>query len=217
MDFLRLDEIPRYLDACSPFYRPLAEVLIGCGLRISEALALRWPDVDFERSTLLVWSSLKRGRRGGETLGSTKGDRSRAVEFGPRLERILRDLRARQAELGVTHLVAEPIFVGRNGQPLNRYDVSSYHHKAALRRAGLRRSLRLHDLRHTAAASWLAAGLPLIYVQRQLGHASIVTTEGQYGHLEKSFLRCAARRSEALLWEGRFEPPEAATGGELGP
>jgi integrase len=39
--YLRLDEIPRYLDASSAVYRPLAEVLIGSGLRISEALALR--------------------------------------------------------------------------------------------------------------------------------------------------------------------------------
>src|SRR5207248_8531078 len=38
-DYLRLDEIPRYLDACSEVYRPLAELLIGSGLRISEALA----------------------------------------------------------------------------------------------------------------------------------------------------------------------------------
>jgi len=53
-----------------------------------------------------------------------------------------------------------------------------------------------------------AAGLPLIYVQRQLGHASIITTERQYGHLEKSFLRGAARRAEAAIWEGRLEVPE---------
>ena len=39
-DYLRLDEIPRYLDACSEIYRPLAEVLIGSGLRISKACAL---------------------------------------------------------------------------------------------------------------------------------------------------------------------------------
>jgi integrase len=38
MDYLRLDEIPLYLDAASETYRPLAEVLIACGLRISEAI-----------------------------------------------------------------------------------------------------------------------------------------------------------------------------------
>jgi len=37
-DDLRLDEVPLYLDACSEIHRPLAELLIGSGLRISEAL-----------------------------------------------------------------------------------------------------------------------------------------------------------------------------------
>lgn len=49
-------------------------------------------------------------------------------------------------------------------------------------------------------------------MQRQLGHASITTTEQQYGHLEKSFLRGAARRAEAAIWDGRREAPEAFTG-----
>jgi integrase len=84
---------------------------------------------------------------------------------------------------------------------------SSGPHQRALRDAGLRQTLRLHDLRHTAAASWLAAGLPLIYVQRQLGHASITTTERQYGHLEKSFLRGAAERAEVVVWEAPLEAP----------
>src|ERR1035437_5862037 len=44
-DWLRRHEIPLYLDASSDAYRPLAELLIATGLRISEALALRWDDV----------------------------------------------------------------------------------------------------------------------------------------------------------------------------
>jgi integrase len=43
----------------------------------------------------------------------------------------------------------------------------------------------LHGLGHTAAASWLLTGLPLLCVQRRLGHASITTTESFYGHLEE--------------------------------
>jgi integrase len=82
---------------------------------------------------------------------------------------------------------------------LNRSDVSRDDHKAALEDAGLRTTLRLHGLRHTAAASWLACGLPLIYVQRQLGHASLTTTEALYGHLEEAFLRDAAERVEERI------------------
>ena len=202
MDFLRLNEIPRYLDACSTAYRPLAEVLVVCGLRISEALHLTWTDVDVDGLVILVTGSRKRGRERAETSGSTKGDRSRAVEFGPRTAGMLRDLRAREAEHRSADLRSRPVFATADGRRLSRNTVSRGWHKAALRDAGLRETLRLHDLRHTAAASWLAAGLPLIYVQRQLGHASITTTEAQYGHLEKGFLRGAAKRAEAARLGG---------------
>jgi integrase len=194
MDYLRLYEIPRYLEACSALYRPLAEVLVACGLRISEALALTFRDVDFEAGTLRI---LRSGKQDGQ--GSTKGDRFRSVDFGPRIEGILRDLQARRQEHGTYKLTA-PVYVDEEGEVLERRYVSARMHKQALRRAGLRESMRLHDLRHTAAASWLACGLPLIYVQRQLGHASIKTTEHAYGHLEESYLRGAAQRVESAIW-----------------
>jgi hypothetical protein len=41
----------------------------------------------------------------------------------------------------------------------------------------------------------------MIYVQRQLGHRDIGTTIGLYGHLEESFLRDAAVRAEAAVWQ----------------
>lgn len=45
-EYLRLEEIPRYIEACSDVYRPLAELLVGSGLRISESLALRIGDLE---------------------------------------------------------------------------------------------------------------------------------------------------------------------------
>ena len=64
-DYLRLDEIPNYLDGCSDVYRPLAELLIGSGLRISEALALRVGDVELDETggTVVVYRSRKNGGR----------------------------------------------------------------------------------------------------------------------------------------------------------
>jgi integrase len=61
------------------------------------------------------------------------------------------------------------------------------------------RDMPLHSLRHTAAAAWLAVGHPLIFVQRQLGHRSITTTEEHYGHLEGSYVKDAAARTEAAI------------------
>ena len=199
MDYLRLREIPRYLGACDGVYRPLAETLIATGMRISEALALTWRDVDFDAHAIRVMRSAKR-----DGVGSTKGDRFRAVELGPRLLTLMRDLHARRSELHRADSSPDLVFVGPRGGVLDGGDVSREHHKHALEGAGLR-DMRLHDLRHTAAASWLASGLPLIYVQRQLGHASIETTQREYGHLEESFLRDAAASVEKLIWEAGEE------------
>lgn len=51
---------------------------------------------------------------------------------------------------------------------------------------GLRKKPRIHDLRHTCASWLIQAGRPLPAVQQQLGHESITTTVGVYGHLDRS-------------------------------
>ena len=91
---------------------------------------------------------------------------------------------------------------------MDRNTVSRSWHKTALEDAGLR-DMPLHSLRHTAAATWLTTGKPLMYVQRQLGHASITTTERCYGHLEKTFLAGAAAQTEAAIWG---TPPQSSAG-----
>lgn len=58
----------------------------------------------------------------------------------------------------------------------------SSHFKPALALAKLL-PMRVHDLRHTAASLWLAAGFPPYQVSRWLGHANVVTTDTIYSHL----------------------------------
>jgi len=43
--------------------------------------------------------------------------------------------------------------------------------------------LRIHDLRHTAVAFWIAAGASSKEIARRAGHASVVTVLDRYGHL----------------------------------
>jgi integrase len=93
-DYLRLHEINPYLDACSDVYRPLANTLIGTGMRISEALALTVADLDPRRAAIIVARSLKDDG----TIGSTKNDRFRRVEIGPDLAAMLADQAARRME-----------------------------------------------------------------------------------------------------------------------
>jgi integrase len=209
-EYLRLHEIPIYLDSCSAIYRPLAEVLIGAGLRISEALPLRTGDLELGDSggAIVVYRSTKR-----DSVGSTKSDRFRAVEIGPGLAKVLRDHVARSGELTRADsrdelLFPMPVRVAKSdrgrwdgrgdGEPMDRNTVSRSWHKQALTDAGLR-DMPLHSLRHSAAAAWLAAGNSLMYVQRQLGHADIATTEHYYGHLERHVLAAGAIATEEAI------------------
>jgi len=132
-----------------------------------------------------------------------------------RMLSLLRDLYARQSELydfDLTRHHLFPTLARPSGDKLDRSranvtvkqidrsTVPRDWHKQALKDAGLR-DMPLHSLRHTAAASWLLAGQPLIYVQRQLGHSSITTTERYYGHLEQTFAHTAANATEAAIWK----------------
>jgi integrase len=209
-EYLRLHEIPIYLDSCAGVYRPLAEVLIGSGVRISEALALRIGDLELDDGggVIVVYRSRKKAG-----IGSTKSDRFRSVEIGPRTSAVLQSQIARRGEFDTGLADDALVFVmpvrdvkrshGRwqsagVAEAMDRTTVSRDWHKDALQDAALR-DMPLHALRHTAAASWLAAGNSLMYVQRQLGHADIGTTERYYGHLERHVLAAGAIATEEAI------------------
>jgi integrase len=203
LDYLRITEIDGYLSACATHYRPLAELLIGTGARISEALALTWGDVDLAGRVVQI--RRQRPRRG-EVPVPTKGKRSRSVHIGPGLTATLKLVRKDRLDRDVDDggwLFLCPVPKrGRYARrtcptPPNRKTVHEWH-EAALQRAELR-DMPLHSLRHTAAATWLTTGHPLIFVARQLGHRSITTTEEHYGHLEMGFMSDAAARTEAAI------------------
>jgi integrase len=200
LEYLRMHEIGPYLSACSRHYRPLAEFLIGTGTRVSEAIAVRWADIDLDGRMVLI--QRQRGRGGAQDTAATKGRRFRSVQLGPRLTTTLAEMRAAACDDDGWVFVRPLPRRGRHARkasvaPPHRKTVHDWH-EAALRDAGLR-DMPLHALRHTAAAAWLAAGNPLIFVQRQLGHRSITTTETYYGHLESSFVRDAAALTEAAI------------------
>jgi integrase len=214
-DYLRLHEIPLYLESCITIYRPLAEVLVRTGLRISEAIDLQISDLELEDTGgfIVVYRSHKKTPTRQTVSGSTKGDKYRNVEIGPGLSRTLKGHLARRAEMARGDQNNAPVFVmpirtrktdrGRwtsTGDPehLDRNTVSQEWHKIALQDAALR-DMPLHSLRHTAAAAWLAGGNSLMYVQRQLGHADIATTERYYGHLERHVLAAGAIATEEAI------------------
>jgi integrase len=212
LEYLRMHEIGPYLDACADYYRPLAD-LLGSGLRISEALALRFGHLDFEHGVIRVYG--QRDRQGDATK-STKGKRFRSAQIGPSLSASLVEMRRDRGAGDDDWLFLCPPpkrgrYSGRTAPvPPSRKTVHDWR-EAALVDAALR-DMPLHALRHTAAAAWLATGHPLIFVQRQLGHRSIATTGEHYGHLELSFVQEAVLRTEEAI--AAATPPRDHGGGQ---
>jgi integrase len=99
------------------------------------------------------------------------------------------------------------MFPAEHARHHDRSVVSRDWHPAAFKAAGLRRTIRLHDLRRSAAGARLAGGRPMMYVQRQLGHAEVGTTIRVYGHLEESLLLDAAERAEVAMF-GHADPAQ---------
>lgn len=70
----------------------------------------------------------------------------------------------------------------------------------------------MHDLRHTAASVWLAAGADPKVVQRVLGHPSAAMTIDPYGHLVDDNLWAAAKRVSEGTSEGDTDAGETRLG-----
>jgi integrase len=111
----------------------------------------------------------------------------------------LRTLREEQAACGEGKCcaAAELIFVTGTGMPLKQRGVKREFRKL-LAKAGIR-SVRLYDLRHTAAILGVAAGISVKVISDQLGHASISFTLEGYSHVLPSIQDEAAAKVEKLL------------------
>ena len=89
------------------------------------------------------------------------------------------------------------VFTTRLGTPLDSRNVSREFHRL-LREAGLP-SIRLHDLRHTAATLLLAQGVAPRTIMEILGHSQVSLTLNTYSHVLPGLKRDAARKMDAAL------------------
>ena len=149
----------------------LVLTLAFAGLRLGEALALRWQDVDFERSSLRVIDNWTRGR-----TGTPKGGGGRTVPMADEVAQVL-------AQLGQRELATAPqdlVFITPQGTHVDTNAFRKRFYKAQ-ERAEVTPRRTLHQLRHTFATVCVSAGVPLRTVQGWCGHEHYATTE-RYAH-----------------------------------
>ncbi|HSH81366.1 MAG TPA: site-specific integrase, partial [Herpetosiphonaceae bacterium] len=195
------DEARRLLDAATgDRLEALYSVALALGLRQGEALGLRWQDVDLQRGTLQVRSSLQR-IDGKLQLVPPKTDLSRrTIAMPPATVHALREHKLRQLEERMAAPVWEDhdlVFPTNKGTPLEKSGITKRFAKL-LDKAALP-PMRFHDLRHSCASLLIAQGVPLKTIQGLLGHSSITMTGDVYGHLLPSALQEAASAMDAVL------------------
>lgn len=158
-DHVTLDEykqIIKYLEQQKD-YRGLAlfSLFYSSGIRVNEAHRLNKNDIDFENNEF-------------DVMG--KGDQGRTCIFSDEAKGyIIQYLNSRDDNL-------EALFVSHMG---NRWSVSSIQQyvKNTAKKAGVKKNVHPHLLRHGTAMLLLDNGLPLDEIQKVLGHRNINTTQ----------------------------------------
>jgi len=175
--------------ALRPDYWPLVEFALIAGVRLENAVGLRWDQIDWQGRTLTF--RVKSRRPGGKLL---------VLPLTQELAVLLAREQGRNKEMVFT-------YVCRRNRHDRHHDVMQtkgerypFTHDgwrkdwmAAREAIGLP-GLRFHDLRHTAATRALAAGGNLNVVKEMLGHADIATT-ARYANSDVSQVRAVMERA----------------------
>jgi integrase/recombinase XerD len=177
-EFLSLDEVDRLLRQPDTTAivgirdRAMIELLYSCGLRVSELCGLRVADLEAEAGCL-------------RCIG--KGDKERLVPVGRQaLEAVQRYLRTSRPQL-LGDGSSPHLFLNQAGRKVGRITFWKKLGEYG-RKAGLRKALTPHMLRHSFATHLLDRGADLRSVQMMLGHSDISTTQ-IYTHVVEERLK----------------------------
>lgn len=151
----------------------MLETMYSCGLRVSELISLKLSDLHFNEKYISV-------------VG--KGNKQRLVPIGNTAIRLIENYRNNhRIHIRIQKNKEDMIFLSKRGGPISRQMVF-YVIKDLAEKAGIRKNLSPHTLRHSFATHLVEGGADLRAVQEMLGHESITTTE-IYTHLDQHFLR----------------------------
>jgi len=168
LETLTLAEVRALLATVEDPTRAIYACALFTGMRRGEMWALRKDCVDLVNNVITVRASNERGQ--------TKSGKVRLVPVHP-------ELRPHLARIMLAYVSPLVFPQPRTGEMRSASAKSSRDLQAALKRAGIERKLRFHDLRHTAATLLLQAGVDLKLVSQLLGHSSIALTADTYAHL----------------------------------
>jgi integrase len=167
-------------------YRSMVIVALSLGLRVSELLALKWSDFDFDALTVSVERGVVNGRVSDtKTEGSTE-ELPLDESFAALVEEWQQEANSRaekRAKEGLPNLNSEGwVFANQEtGKPFHASTIQQDYLRPAGRQIGLGDGLGWHTFRHSYRALLDATGAPVGVQQRLMRHANVATTMNVYG------------------------------------
>ena len=177
-------------------YHPLFYAILYTGMRRSEALAVRWIDLDLILGQLSINRTLHHLEDGTMLFRAPKTPKSRRmIALTPTTSIVLRDhyqrVKEQRATLGIPLTAEDLVFAHEDGSPLLPHSVTNAW-KRLVKRAGYQ-GIRLHDARHSHVSLMLKQGVDPKTISERLGHSSVVITLDTYAHLLPGMQEAAAR------------------------
>ena len=152
--------------------RAMLETLYGCGLRVSELVALKISDLFFEEGFIKI---------------TGKGNKQRFVPIGNVTQKYIEIYKNRiRPHLSIQKGHEDTLFLNRRGRQLTRAMIFTIIRDLASK-IDLQKTISPHTFRHSYATHLLENGADLRSIQLLLGHESITTTE-IYVHLDRKHL-----------------------------
>ena len=153
--------------------KAIIEVMYGCGLRVSEVISLNISDIYMKDEFVRI-------------IG--KGEKERLVPIGKRtLNELMLYVKGERLHQEIKAKYTDKVFISARGTSLTRQSVFLLV-KSLAEKAGIKKTISPHTLRHSFATHLLEGGADLRAVQQMLGHSSISTTE-IYTHVSDEYLR----------------------------
>jgi len=171
-DVEKILEAPEISDRLYWRDKALLEFAYASGVRVSELAMLKLRDVDLQEGVATVFG---------------KGAKERMVPIGRSAQRAL-DIYVRETRPNLARSEGQGVvFLNAQGRPLTRMGIWKILRKH-VKRAGVKKRVTPHTLRHCFATHLLEGGADLAAVQEMLGHADISTTQ-IYTHVDREYLR----------------------------
>ncbi|MDV5989233.1 tyrosine-type recombinase/integrase [Streptococcus canis] len=203
MQFWTVKEFQQFLTLFEPEeynIKLLFTLLFFTGLRLGEALALTWQDIDFSTNTIHITKSVY-VNKGVSYISSTKTKAgTRRIVINRKLSQKLQDWQQSQK-----HLLEQftndslTLQVFQNSPLTITKNAIEKQYKKILERDNTLKKIRIHDLRHSHASLLINQGEDYLVVKERLGHASITTTIDTYSHLYPSKQKELAEKLDELI------------------